>query len=626
MVSDMGKKDEESPPRGHSLHFAVNDVPDLGNLILFGFQQMMLCISGLLIVPFLQSNLVCAGSATIELRVRLIAASFFTSGIATILQTTFGMRLCILHGPSFSFLPPLFAFAAMPQNRCLANSSTYVPESEWMPKILTIQGSLLISLLTFIIMGGSGLVGVFAKLVGPITVTPLLLMLTLGVIPTLHEKMSLHWISVVVFCILIAMGTFLENVCVPFPYYSFAKRSVRIARVRIFGQFPYLISITVAWLICFLLTITDLEPEEGEARTDKNSTVVVLQQSPYFQIPYPGSEEGGNAETLAVNKDQYWMHILLEIPSTRRLWKSSSDDNQRNRISDKKVAAQLDIAMPIAESKFYSGQFGFPQFSLGLALGFVASCIACLMESIGDYQTCARISHQRHPPSSSVNRAIIFEGIGSILAAVMGLGTGVTTYAENIALMHITRVVSRSTMQVAGVLLILVGIFTKCAALLASIPDAVVGGVLAMGMTMITGVAINNLQNVDLRLSRNVTIMGTAILLGAVIPYHFERNRIHTGIDSIDDSLNMLLSIRMLVSGLVAFLLDNTVPGATREQRGFAPKDVDDKSSAEDDGYALPLVIQKFLLRYSRLSKLPFIPSQRSLRALPGCSTSTSMA
>ncbi|RCN27463.1 hypothetical protein ANCCAN_26801 [Ancylostoma caninum] len=62
------------------------------------------------------------------------------------------------------------------------------------------------------------------------------------------------------------------------------------------------------------------------------------------------------------------------------------------------------------------------------------------MESIGDYQTCARVSHQRHPPSSSVNRAIIFEGIGSALAAVMGLGTGVTTYAENIALMHITRV------------------------------------------------------------------------------------------------------------------------------------------------------------------------------------------
>lgn len=49
-------------------------------------------------------------------------------------------------------------------------------------------------------------------------------------------------------------------------------------------------------------------------------------------------------------------------------------------------------------------------------------------------------------------------------------------------------------MQVAGVLLILTGLFTKCAAVMASIPDAVVGGVLAMGMAMICGVALSNLQ------------------------------------------------------------------------------------------------------------------------------------
>ncbi|KHJ82073.1 hypothetical protein OESDEN_18235 [Oesophagostomum dentatum] len=73
-------------------------------------------------------------------------------------------------------------------------------------------------------------------------------------------------------------------------------------------------------------------------------------------------------------------------------------------------------------------------------LGFVASCISCIMEGIGDYKSCARVSHQRTPPSSSVNRAVIVEGIGSVLAALVGIGSGVTTYSENIALMHITRV------------------------------------------------------------------------------------------------------------------------------------------------------------------------------------------
>lgn len=153
------------------------------------------------------------------------------------------------------------------------------------------------------------------------------------------------------------------------------------------------------------------------------------------------------------------------------------------------------------------GAFGPFKVNVGLFLGFVASALACTMESIGDYAMCARISEERHPPIANTNRAIFCEGFGACLAAVMGVGAGITTYAECIALMSVTRVsrtymlvslllqvTSRVTMQMAGVLLILLGLFTKCAAVLATIPEAIVGGVLAMGMTMICGVALSNLH------------------------------------------------------------------------------------------------------------------------------------
>ncbi|KHJ99106.1 hypothetical protein OESDEN_00899 [Oesophagostomum dentatum] len=178
-------------------------------------------------------------------------------------------------------------------------------------------------------------------------------------------------------------------------------------------------------------------------------------------------------------------------------------------------------------------------------------------------------------------------------------------------------------MQVAGVLLLLAGVFTKCAAVLATIPDAVIGGILAMGLAMITGVAVSNLQNVDLRLTRNITIMGTAILLGELIPYHFEKNRVNTGVKSIDDCLNMLLAIRMLIAGVIAFVLDNTVPGATRQQRGFVPKDTCESVPVEEDGYAFPPSVRRFLLRHPLLCKLPFMPSKRSLIALNRSSCTT---
>lgn len=43
----------------------------------------------------------------------------------------------------------------------------------------------------------TGAVGVFSKFVGPITIVPLLILLTMSTVPTLDEKLSLHWISIV---------------------------------------------------------------------------------------------------------------------------------------------------------------------------------------------------------------------------------------------------------------------------------------------------------------------------------------------------------------------------------------------------------------------------------------------
>ena len=90
----------------------------------------------------------------------------------------------------------------------------------------------------------------------------------------------------------------------------------------------------------------------------------------------------------------------------------------------------------------------------------------------------------------------------------MGIGVGVTTYGENVALMQVTKlsyprkiliknelqVASRATMQLAGVLLIVLGLLTKFAALLATIPEPIVGGVLGAGIVMVTGVSLSNLE------------------------------------------------------------------------------------------------------------------------------------
>ncbi|EPB73497.1 putative permease [Ancylostoma ceylanicum] len=541
------------------LHLRVNDVPTLSAALMFGFQQAMLCLSGLLVYPFLVSEAVCAGDATVQLRVQLIAATFVSCGIATIIQTTFGLRLCVLHGPAMAFLPPLLAYKALRASECTFTEQDTVSADIWQGRLQEISGSLLVACISFFVIGGSGMAGALAKLIGPMTIVPLMILLTTSIVPTIESKLSLHWISLVMLVCIVGMAVYMEHLRVPIPYYSFNKKRVFTTKIRLFGQFPYLLSILLVWFICYLMTITGVEPVGGQARTDKNVTMMVLRESPWFQVPFP--EEKTRPHDLPPNV----------------------------------------------------GQFGMPRWSIGLCMGYVASCISSVIENIGSYDLLARVSQQRAPPKNAVNRAIMVEGLGSMLAAVMGVSTGVTTYAENIALIHITRVASRTTMQIAGVLLILLGLFTKMAALLASIPDALVGGVLTMGISMIAGVAMSNLQLIDLKLTRNLSILGLSLMIGLIVPLHLERSPFRSGNKEWDQIINMLLSIKMLVGGVVAVILDNTVPGATLRQRGLQALDEDEKKNTieqeDEDGYAFPECINRVLRALPFLQLLPFLPS-----------------
>ncbi|CAI5448264.1 unnamed protein product [Caenorhabditis angaria] len=513
------------------LVFEVNDVPSKLEILFFGAQQMLICLSSLLVIPYLVSTTVCAANNQImELRVQLISATFVTSGIATILQTTLGLHLSILHGPSFAFLPALHSFH-------VANPCS--PDVQWQDLMQLLIGCCLISSLVMPFLGITGLIGLFSKYIGPITIVPLMCLLTIGTVPDIEEKMSLHWISVVEVLILLIFVILLENFEVPIPVWSFEKKHFRIIHQKIFSQFPYLIGIGLAWIICVFLTMTDLEPQGGAARTDKNESLMILQNSPWIQIPLPG-------------------------------------------------------------------KFGMPRFEASLIAGFIASALAATIESVGDYNLCAKISEQSRPPKSSINRAFLIEGFGSFLAALMGVGCGVTTYAENIAIMSVTKVVSRVTMQMAGVLLIFAGIVTKLAALLSMIPDAIIGGLLACGVCMINGVTLSNLQAVDLRLSRNLTIIGSAVILGLVIPVHFEKHELNTGFRNFDDIFGTLLKIRMLVGGFIAFVLDNITGGATREQRGFPSSSENDSETT--DGYNFPPKIHKVLLKFPKFP--PIFPKK----------------
>ena len=70
--------------------------------------------------------------------------------------------------------------------------------------------------------------------------------------------------------------------------------------------------------------------------------------------------------------------------------------------------------------------------------------------------------------------------------------------------------------QLAGCLMILVGMFNKVGALFSTIPTPIVGGVLCIMFGMITAVGLSNLQFVDLNSTRNLFVVGFSLFFAMV--------------------------------------------------------------------------------------------------------------
>lgn len=85
-------------------------------------------------------------------------------------------------------------------------------------------------------------------------------------------------------------------------------------------------------------------------------------------------------------------------------------------------------------------QFGMPTVSAAGYVGFLAATLSSIIESIGDYYACARISGAPPPPPHAINRGIAIEGLSSIFSGMVGSGHGTTSYSGNIGAIGITKV------------------------------------------------------------------------------------------------------------------------------------------------------------------------------------------
>lgn len=116
-----------------------------------------------------------------------------------------------------------------------------------------------------------------------------------------------------------------------------------------------------------------------------------------------------------------------------------------------------------------------------------------------------------------VQSAMLVAGIGTLIQLYpvwrVGSGLPITSFSQNVGLIAMTKVVNRFAIMTGAVIMILAGLFPALGVLLASLPEAVLGGCTLMMFGSIVVSGVQMIANCGYN-SRNVTIASLALSIG----------------------------------------------------------------------------------------------------------------
>jgi len=158
-------------------------------------------------------------------------------------------------------------------------------------------------------------------------------------------------------------------------------------------------------------------------------------------------------------------------------------------------------------------QFHTPEFHISVIGLFVPVVLVLVAENIGHVKSVAAMTGQDLDPYTG--RALMADALATVIAGTGG-GSGTTTYAENIGVMAASKVYSTAAYWVAGIIAVLLSLFPKFGALIATVPPGVLGGagVVLYGMIGILGVRIWVQNRVNFANPINLSVAGVSLVVG----------------------------------------------------------------------------------------------------------------
>ncbi len=152
-----------------------------------------------------------------------------------------------------------------------------------------------------------------------------------------------------------------------------------------------------------------------------------------------------------------------------------------------------------------------------------------------------------------IRGAVSNDGLGSALSALFG-GMALTSYSQNIGVISLTGVGSRFVVSFGGFFLILMALVPKVGAIIALMPNAVLGGVLLFMFGMVASVGVDII-------GRNMTSRRDALILAASLGVGLGIQAAPPGaFDAIPQAVRILVTDGIVMGILLAMILNLIFP------------------------------------------------------------------
>jgi xanthine permease len=203
-------------------------------------------------------------------------------------------------------------------------------------------------------------------------------------------------------------------------------------------------------------------------------------------------------------------------------------------------------------------RFGMPTFHVSAIISMVLVGIVSMIESTGVFFALAEVCDKKID-GNDIKRGLRAEGITQVIGGIFQ-AFPYTTYSQNVGLVALTGVKARSVVIAACIIIMILGLLPKVAALTTVIPNPVLGGAMIPMFGMVMASGVRQLSRVNFQRIENMFIIATSVGLGlgvSISPAIFSQ---------LPESVRLVMESGIVTGSLTAIVLNIILNGMGRQE------------------------------------------------------------